>query len=217
MQENETKLSISKTARFYTYGNANTAKQIWFVLHGYGQLAKYFIRNFEHLDPNDHYVVAPEGLHRFYLNGFDGRVGATWMTKEARLDDIDDYVKFLDQVVEKAILPHLGSSKTFIVFGFSQGVATTSRWIAFGNHKPEKAILWAGSFPPDLPPVKATSSFNSIKTLCCVGTDDPFIKTNQIEDAKNQLEALNIKAEWISYKGEHKIPSAELDRIRQLL
>lgn len=217
MQENETQISISKTARFYTYGNANTAKQIWFVLHGYGQLAKYFIRNFHHLNPEEHFVVAPEGFHRFYLNGFDGRVGATWMTKEARLDDIDDYVKFLDQVAEKVIVPYLDDSKTFIAFGFSQGVATASRWIAYGKFKPQKAVFWAGSFPPDLEPLKASASFQSIKTLCCVGTDDPFVKEKQVEDTKKQLEALQITASWITYTGEHKIPPTELDRIKEFL
>ncbi|NEN23618.1 phospholipase [Cryomorpha ignava] len=213
MDNREVKINISKTARYYTFGNANTAKHIWFVLHGYGQLAKYFIRNFEHLNPDEYFIVAPEGLYRFYLNGFDGRVGATWMTKEARLDDITDYVNFLDQVFETTVKPLLNSEKVFTCFGFSQGVATASRWIAYGKYKPEKAIFWAGSFPPDLEPVAAKKSFESIKTLCCVGIDDPFVKEKQIEETKKHLSALNIHAKWITYSGEHKIPTTELNRV----
>lgn len=217
MPEKETKISISKTARFYTYGNAHTAKHIWLVLHGYGQLAKYFIRNFHHLNPDDHFVVAPEGLYRFYLNGFEGRVGATWMTKEARLDDIDDYVRFLNSVYEQVILPIMDENKTFICFGFSQGVATASRWIAYGKHKPHKAIFWAGSFPPDLEPVEAKKSFETISTLCCVGSDDPFVNEKQVEETKKHLAALNINAQWISYSGVHTIPKTELSRIIEIL
>lgn len=216
MSEKETKISISKTARFYTHGNPNTAKKIWLVLHGYGQLAKYFIRSFNHLDPDDHFVVAPEGLYRFYLNGFEGRVGATWMTKEARLDDIDDYVNFLNTVFEKAIQPNLDDEKTFICFGFSQGVATASRWIAYGKHKPHKAVFWAGSFPPDLEPVEAKKSFDSIQTLCCIGDEDPFVGEKHVEDAKKHLAALNINARWITYSGAHKIPKPELNRIIEI-
>ncbi len=217
MQDREVKINITKTARYQTYGNLNTAKHVWFVLHGYGQLAKYFIRNFHILNPDEHFVVAPEGFHRFYLNGFDGRVGATWMTKEARLDDIDDYINFLDRVYEAAILPGLTTQKTVITFGFSQGVATASRWIAYGKYKPNKAIMWAGSFPPDLKPLEAKKSFSSIKTLCCVGTKDPFVKEKQIEETKKQLEALKIDADWFTYEGEHKIPAAELERIMGFL
>lgn len=217
MQHHEGKINISKTARYYTCGNVNTAKHIWFVLHGYGQLAKYFIRNFAHLNPDDYFIVAPEGLHRFYLNGFDGRVGATWMTKEARLDDIDDYVQFLDTVFKETAEENLNDGKVFTCFGFSQGVATASRWIAYGKHKPERAIFWAGSFPPDLEPVVARKSFESIKTLCCVGTDDPFVKQKQIDETKKHLSALNIHAKWITYSGDHKIPTAELSRVIDIL
>ena len=213
MPKKETKISISKTARFYTYGNPKTAKRVWLVLHGYGQLAKYFIKNFEHLNPDEHFVVAPEGLYRFYLNGFSGRVGATWMTKEARLDDIADYVNFLNQVYETTIQPILTENKSFICFGFSQGVATASRWIAYGKHKPHKAIFWAGSFPPDLEPVEAEKSFETIQTLCCTGDEDPFVNESHVEETKKHLAALNINADWITYSGAHSIPKSELDRI----
>ena len=37
--------------------------------------------------------MAPEGLSRFYLEGFSGKVGATWMTREDRLNDIDNYLR----------------------------------------------------------------------------------------------------------------------------
>jgi hypothetical protein len=52
---------------------------VWFVCHGYGQLAAYFIRHFAFLTENAPatVVIAPEGLSRFHLSGNGGRVGAT--------------------------------------------------------------------------------------------------------------------------------------------
>lgn len=213
MTEKETKLSISKSARFYTHGNSKNPREIWMVLHGYGQLAQYFIKNFTHLNPERYFIVSPEGLHRFYLNGFEGRVGASWMTKEARLDDINDYVEFLNRIAHETIWPLLNPDTIFTVFGFSQGVATASRWIAYGNSKPQRAIFWAGSFPPDLEPVKAQKSFQNLKAYCCIGDNDPFVSTHQVEETKKHLAAINLPAQWMEYHGKHQIPKEELNRI----
>ncbi|MBK6951958.1 MAG: hypothetical protein IPH24_07885 [Crocinitomicaceae bacterium] len=99
----EHKLVISNTARYFSHGNPQ-AKNLVVVLHGYGQLASYFIQKFEFLDPENYYVIAPEGLHRFYLNGTSGRVGASWMTKENREDDITNYLLYLNALLEKIII-----------------------------------------------------------------------------------------------------------------
>ena len=40
-------------------------------------------------------IIAPQGLHKFYLEGTSGRVGASWMTKENREDDIKNYLVYL--------------------------------------------------------------------------------------------------------------------------
>lgn len=213
MQTKEEKITIDKTARYFTFGNPKNAKNIWFVFHGYGQLAKYFIRNFEHLNPDENYIVAPEGLYRFYLDGFSGRVGATWMTKESRLSDIEDYVRFIDATFETAISLYIKPDSKITALGFSQGVATVSRWVAYGNHKPDRLLLWAGSFPPDLEPAEAKKSFTDLPTLCCVGDSDPFVNEKHIEATRDQLAALDIEAEFLTYSGGHKIPSVEFDRI----
>ena len=41
-------IEITKTARYFTYGQLNPdTRNVWFVCHGYGQLAEYFIKKFE--------------------------------------------------------------------------------------------------------------------------------------------------------------------------
>ena len=58
-------------ARYETLGNIDNPKRIWIVVHGYGQQAKYFIRKFKPLQDEETLVIAPEGLHHFYLKGFE--------------------------------------------------------------------------------------------------------------------------------------------------
>ena len=56
-------INVPRTARYHTVGDGGTARAIWIVLHGYGQLARYFLRKFEGLDAGL-LIVAPEGLTR---------------------------------------------------------------------------------------------------------------------------------------------------------
>ena len=76
-----------KTFRYHILNEGTNAKKVLYVLHGYGQLAEFFVRKFRELG-DEYLIVAPEGMHRFYLQGSSGRVGASWMTKEDREQDI---------------------------------------------------------------------------------------------------------------------------------
>lgn len=210
-------LSIPKTCRYCTYGNTTNPQTIWFTLHGYGQLAKYFIKNFESLNPEENLVVAPEGFHRFYLDGMKGRVGASWMTSEDRLTDISDYVNYLDMLHTEIRGNLKNQNHRLIVLGFSQGVATASRWMALGNTKPDAAIFWAGSFPPDLLPADSKRWFDDIPTWCVVGDEDEYISEENLERAKEHLDKLGIQPEWHRYRGGHKIPVDAFNDLAGLL
>ena len=82
MQEHH--FSTPRTARYYTLDPAEAVREVWFVLHGYGQLAGAFLRHFERLQDGARLFIAPEALSRYYLPGHQ-RVGASWMTREDRL------------------------------------------------------------------------------------------------------------------------------------
>jgi predicted esterase len=144
-------ITVPKTARYFQLGEITTStKQIWIVLHGYGQLANYFIKWFEPIVDSETVIIAPEGLHRFYWQGFSGKVVASWMTKEDRENDIKDYINFLDEVMDIVKAQVVNSSTKVIAFGFSQGVATVSRWVFnTKGHHPDELVLWAGLFPSD--------------------------------------------------------------------
>src|SRR2546425_7420836 len=92
MQEHH--LPVTRTARYFTLGESSPGVgEVWFVCHGYGQLAGRFLRHFEPLADGTRLVVAPEALSRFYLEDTtvpakERKVGATWMTRENRLSEI---------------------------------------------------------------------------------------------------------------------------------
>ncbi|NIM48528.1 MAG: phospholipase, partial [Gemmatimonadales bacterium] len=142
MQEH--RFPTSRTARYFTLGtHRRDVRQVWFVCHGYGQLAQQFLRQFEVLDDGRRLIVAPEGLSRYYIDHTDRRVGASWMTSEDRLSEISDYVDYLDALYEHVLKRHRRSSVDVYVLGFSQGAATAARWISHGSATTDRLILWA--------------------------------------------------------------------------
>lgn len=102
-------------------------KEIWLVVHGYGQLAEFFLRKFQGFDSPDRLFVAPEGTNYGYLNGFSGRVGANWMTKHEREIAIQNNHNYLDLLIGNLLSQYKERPK-INVLGFSQGAATATRW-----------------------------------------------------------------------------------------
>lgn len=212
MDSHEHHLGITYQARYYTYGNlSGSTKNIWFVIHGYGQLAKYFIKKFEVLDPDENFVVAPEGLSRFYLQGFEGRTGATWMTREDRLTDIRNYVSYLDTLYSKVIPPK--NTAAINILGFSQGAATVCRWITEGNISFNRLILWAGIFPPDLEIKAARQSLSDKPVQLIIGDQDDYLTPERIDEMEKISRILQVKPEIIKYSGGHHIDSKILLRL----
>ena len=57
-------LPVQRTARFFTLGEiTDELREVWFVCHGYGQLARYFLRNFDPIADKSRLIIAPEALH----------------------------------------------------------------------------------------------------------------------------------------------------------
>lgn len=203
----ETKsLSFDYQAKYHILGMPGPdIEKIWFVLHGYGQLARYFIRKFNSLDDGRHLIIAPEGLSRFYLEGFEGKVGASWMTKEERETDIRNYLTYLN-TLGNAILDQYEFKNTHItLLGFSQGAATASRWIAESEIKFDRFILWAGAFPEDLNLKGANKNLSGSDNFLIVGSRDQFLSDKKILDQENFWKKLNITPQVITFDGGHEI------------
>lgn len=195
------KIPITTTATVATFGNPKTAKHILFALHGYGQLSQFFIRKFNTLS-SDYFVVVPEGLHRFYLQGTAGRVGASWMTKEKREDDISDYIAYLNQVWQKMTSAYNFTNR--ILLGFSQGGATAARWQQFGNFNATKFILWGAIFPPDMPQ-NWESNFKDSENIFVVGKEDPYYDAEKIDQQSQYFTEKSVNFDTVLFDGKHEI------------
>ena len=137
----ERHLRVLRTARYHVLGDVAKARSVWIVIHGYGQLARFFLNAFEeHCD--DRLIVAPEGLSRFYTDASHQRVGATWMTREDRDHEIQDHVAYLEALCD--LVRKETGDVPLHTLGFSQGVATVVRWMMHGKTKPRNVILWGG-------------------------------------------------------------------------
>lgn len=198
-------INTNKTARYFVLGEVSEAiEEIWIVCHGYAQLANYFLKKFTCLEDKKRLLIAPEGLHRFYWEGFSGRVVASWMTKEDRLSDINDYVTFLDNLALET-KNQLNKDIKLKVVGFSQGAATVCRWLALGNTKIDELIIWGSVFPEDIDYFKQKEKFKKAKIKVVIGTEDEYYTQEKIELELNNLHKKGIDFDFINYKGKHDL------------
>ncbi|MBL7882913.1 MAG: phospholipase [Bacteroidia bacterium] len=209
---------VPKTARYFILGESTEqTKQVWIVCHGYAQLASYFIKNFEPLNDGKTLIVAPEGLHRFYWQGFSGRVVASWMTKEDRLEDIKDYCNFLDLVYQDVLDLFKDKQVKINVFGFSQGSATVLRWLTIKKPTIHHLFLWGGTFPSDINFEMEKTYFNTFKMYFVMGTNDEYITPAEVEEQEAILRKNEVSFESVRFDGKHEIPSSVLMELAKKL
>lgn len=199
-------LSTPRTARYHTLGDPASAKHIWIVLHGYGQLARYFLRSFEDLE-TDRLIAAPEGLSRFYSDIAHTRVGATWMTREDRDHEILDQAAYLDRLAEH-LRQQCPPGTPLSVLGFSQGVATGCRWALETKHKLEGLVMWGGTIPPEPSAADLREKWQEIKMVLVHGEQDRLVNEEAFLSNGSRLQAAGLANTTVRFTGGH-----ELDRI----
>ncbi|MBN8578633.1 MAG: dienelactone hydrolase family protein [Cytophagales bacterium] len=211
-------VSFNYKARYACLGTLSPqTKNIVFALHGYGQLAPYFLKKFQPVC-NDHtYLVAPEGLSHFYLEDVTSRsqtgntkVGASWMTRENRLMDIENYLSYLHTVYHTEVPTGYNGKVTLL--GFSQGAATASRWVCAGAHA-HQLILWAGVFPPDLNLQDASTTLARTEVKFVYGTKDPFVTEARLHEVEHLFAKLNLSPDRITFEGGHELHTGTLTQL----
>lgn len=201
-------IKIVKSARYFsnTIDPVNV-KSVWFVIHGYAQLAKEFIHDFNFLLNDSTLIIAPEGLSKFYSRN---KIGASWMTKEDRLNEIKDYLNYLEKVIAevKSNIDISASKKNLL--GFSQGVHTAVRFfIHTGNHF-DKLILCSSDFPNDADFNSLNSKLKKSKLYYLYGNKDEILNQKIFYDNKNLLKKNEIDFEEITFEGKHEIHKESL-------
>ncbi len=211
-------LSVERTARYFTLGDSSRGVgDVWFACHGYGQLASRFLEKLRVLDDGRRYLVVPEGLSRFYLSESptERRVGASWMTREDRLAEIEDYVRYLDAVYAEVFGSLDRARVTVHVLGYSQGASTVSRWVAMGKAKIDRLTLWGGEFPPDLDltPDTVVNRLRAARMSLVYGRSDEYITPKVVSGIVERLRQHEIPYEEIPFDGGHELNEAVLRRL----
>lgn len=169
MEISESTIKVEKTARYFTMGNPKQNKHLY-LFHGYAQNAKDFLQEFDYLS-DDYFLISIEGFSAFYAKGVFGEVGYSWMTKEKRENEINDYLNLINQIKSEVSI----NNERIYLLGFSQGSQTASRWVN-GNNT-EELILCGGLVPKDC------NALNT-KVNVIIGNDDKFVSKESYEAFK---------------------------------
>lgn len=209
---------VPRTARYYTLGPTHGfPRELWFVCHGYGQLADRFLRQFAPLDDGTRLIVAPEALSRYYLDPIpmrrhdpSPRVGASWMTREDRESEIADYVAYLERLAEVIRHPLSGAAPRIVVLGFSQGTATVSRWLAASGMRVDHLVLWGGAIPPELELAAWSTRLHGAAITLVAGEEDEFATPAAVSAEAERLSAAGVAFTLQRFQGGHTIPADPL-------
>lgn len=192
----------SKTARYYTAGRIDhSARELWFVIHGYGQLAGDFIKEFPYLAAEGSAIAAPEALSRFYNRN---NPGASWMTKEDRENEIHDYVIYLDAIAEE-LSTKLNSACRFNLLGFSQGVHTAIRWFCKGKPDFTRLLMCSSDIPKDLDYAALLTRSKITEMYYTCGDKDEFVNPIVFEAGKTALQTGGVNLEAVTFEGNHRV------------
>lgn len=193
-------------------------REVWIVCHGYAQLAGRFLRAFAPIADPSRLIVAPEALNRYYTDGriaphtADSEVAATWMTREDRLHEIEDYVRYLDLLYAEVMHGLDRAQVAVVAFGFSQGAATIARWAARTACATDHVVLWGALLPPELE-LEGRTPFGDARLTIAAGDHDAAIKPERLSDERVRLQRAGVAHEILEYPGGHRI---EADGLRRL-
>jgi predicted esterase len=202
-----------KTARYSTYGELTAStKYFWFALHGSKMLCEQMLYKFKDFDPKEHFVVAPEGLNRFYEKDFGGPVVASWMTKRDRLHEIKDNGNYLSGLYQHflAQLPQV-CKKT--IMAFSQGGTIAFRWLHQKKVEVDNVIPYACWIPEDIDLTASKTDLNASQLLFTYGKEDQFLTEKYIAMVGDVINKSNVKMTFSPYTGDHRISKEQLKLI----
>jgi predicted esterase len=211
-------LTVPRTARYAAFGPPPAdAGEWWVVLHGYGQLAGEFLAGCRALDDGRRLVVAPEALNRFYDTSAtastaahtESRVGATWMTREDRENEIADYVRYLDLLIDE-LAAGRSELPPIHVLAFSQATATAVRWVVRGRVRPVRLVLWGGMVPPEVDLAAPDSPLRRTRVQLVVGSRDIWATPERIAGERARLDEAAFPYEGISFTGGHRLDDSTL-------
>lgn len=213
-------MSLTKNVNYETtntYSTLNTltqeTKNVWIACHGIGFLSKFFISYFENLDPELNYVIAPQAPSKYYQTKAYKYVGASWLTKENREQEIENVLNYLDAILQTEKLPE---GKNIILLGFSQGVSVVTRWLAQHKVNCDHLVIHSGSIPSEFDST-SFAYLPNLKTSIIYGTQDEYITKDRIYSQLQLARQIfpNVP-EVIKFNGKHVVHPESIKKISEM-
>ena len=202
-----------KTARYSTYGTlTDQTKYFWFGLHGSKMQCEQVLYKFKDFNPEKHFVVAPEGLNRFYLDGFGGEVVASWMTKRDRLKEISDFSNYLSGLYD-SYCSKLNSNTKKIILGFSQGGTSLFRWLHDTPIAGDHILAYSCWIPEDINLKEGKTDFSSFDMVYTYGVQDQFLTEENMKKVYEVIDRNELNFSMEAYEGDHRISREQLELV----
>lgn len=201
---------VLKTAHYSTYGElSDQTKYFWFALHGSHMLCEQMLYKFNDFDPKEHFILAPEGLSRFYLKGFSGDVVATWMTKQDRLVEIEDFSVYLNDLYTD-YTSRIPTHAKKIIFGFSQGGTSAFRWMYNYQVQVDHILAYSTWIPEDLDFSQSQTDITKIPINYTIGLQDEYMNDERMNFLKQIVKRNKFQCSYELYEGNHRISKHQL-------
>ena len=195
----------------YTTLNSLTSKtkNVIFACHGMGYLSRYFLKYFKGLNGDHNYIIIPQAQSKYYIAPKMKHVGASWLTKENTLKEMENIISYFDSVLSNEKIENLN----FIFLGYSQGVSVAMRYLAKRKIIVSKLILMSGGIPKELTPKDFKYLKNKAVIYFVYGDKDEYISEDFLNSEKKRLEDLFSNIKYIEFDGNHEIKTEIIESI----
>ena len=200
----EEKEIIYQTSNSYSTLNNLTAstKNVWFACHGMGYLSRYFLRYFKQLDPDENYIIAPQAPSKYYIQP-KMHVGANWLTRDNTQVGMLNILNYFDAIFEAEQIP---DNINLIVFGYSQGVSVSMRYLASRQIQCSQLVMHSGGIPKELKPEDFDYLDSNTTVKLIFGTEDEFLNEARIAEEKKRAQDLfGKRLKILPFEGKHVV------------
>jgi|TARA_B110000263_G_scaffold202610_1_gene182392 predicted esterase len=215
---NTHQISFKSSSSYISYNKLSPkTESIWFVFHGYGQLSRYFIRRFDVLDKEKNYIIAPQGLSKFYLDKEYKNVGASWLTHEENEMDLLNQQNYLTELFNELKLEIDFSKIKVNFFGFSQGVSVFTRFLMKYDLKIDNLIFWSGWVPDEFFKINK-SVIDKTNIYFVIGNEDQYYDNPILKEYIKKFKImLDKKIDFNVFDGGHVVDRKILKKINEKL
>jgi acetyl esterase/lipase len=131
------------------------------------------------------------------------------MTREERLEEISDYIRYLDLLHDRIFENVPRAQVKLRVLGYSQGVATSTRWAVSGKGDIDQLVIWGSPLPHDLDDA-GIARLARMRLTVVGGSRDRFLTDEHREEQASLLRRHHVPFEEKRFEGGHRLDNDTL-------